>query len=111
MDKIHQYEMELKRYMIEQIADIPNLVIYNKNSNSGILAFNIEGVFAQDTSVYLNHYHIYVRAGNHCAKMLKDEINIKNTVRVSLYFYNNKEDIDRLVNVLKQSKDIFKVVI
>ena len=111
MDKIHKYEMELKKYMIEQVADISNLVVYNKNSDSGILAFNIEGVFAQDTSIYLNHYNIYVRAGNHCAKMLKDEMNIKNTVRVSLYFYNSKEDIDMLVKVLKQSKDIFKVVI
>ena len=43
--------------------------------------------------------------------MLKDEINIKNTVRVSLYFYNNYEDIDRLIDALKNSHDIFKVVI
>ena len=111
MDKIHNYEMDLKKYLIEKIKDIDNLIIYNKNTDSGIISFNIDGVFAQDTAIYLNHYHIYVRAGNHCAKMLKDEINIKNTVRVSMYFYNNKEDIDKLVDVLKNSKDIFKVII
>lgn len=43
--------------------------------------------------------------------MLKDEINIKNTVRVSMYFYNTKEDVKRLVDALKESKDIFKIVI
>ena len=111
MDKIHEYEMNLKKYLIDKMKDIDNLIIYNKNTDSGIVAFNIDGVFAQDTSVYLNHYNIYVRAGNHCSKMLKDEIKIKNTVRVSLYLYNNKEDIDRLVDVLKNSKDIFKIVI
>ena len=111
MDKIHNYEMDLKKYLIEKIKDIDNLIIYNKNTDSGIISFNIDGVFAQDTAIYLNHYHIYVRAGNHCAKMLKDEIIIKNTVRVSMYFYNNKEDIDKLVDVLKNSKDIFKVII
>lgn len=111
MDHIHQHEMKLKKYMVEELSKISNIVLYNKNSNSGILAFNIEGVFAQDASIYLNHYHIYVRAGNHCAKMLKDEINIKNTVRVSMYLYNNTDDVDRLVKVLKQSKDIFKVVL
>jgi len=84
MDKIHEHEMALKKYFLDSIKDIPNLIIYNKNSDSGIVAFNIEGVFAQDTSVFLNHYKIAVRAGNHCAKMLKDEINIKNTVRVSM---------------------------
>ena len=111
MDKIHDYEIGLKKYLLEKIKDIDNLIVYNKNTDSGIIAFNINGVFAQDSAVYLNHYNICVRAGNHCAKMLKDELSIKNTVRISMYFYNNKEDIDKLVEVLKNSKDIFKVII
>ena len=41
MDKIHKHEVELKKYLLEQVKDIDNLIIYNKNSNSGILAFNI----------------------------------------------------------------------
>lgn len=111
MDNIHNHERKLKKYLIDQIKDIPNLILYNRGTDSGILAFNIDGVFAQDASVFLNHYNICVRAGNHCAKLLKDEINIKNTVRVSMYFYNNFDDIDRLVEALKNSKDIFKVVL
>ena len=43
--------------------------------------------------------------------MLKEEIGIKNTVRVSMYLYNSKEDIDKLVKVLNNSEDIFKIVI
>ena len=111
MDKIHNYEIDLKKYLVGELEKIPSLVLYNKNSNSGILAFNIKDVFSQDASVYLNHYNIYVRAGNHCTKMLKDEINIRNTVRVSMYLYNNKEDVDKLIMVLKDSKDIFKVIL
>lgn len=111
MDNIHKHEMNLKKYLVSELKKIKNIKIYNEKSESGILAFNIDGVFAQDSSVYLNHYNIYVRAGNHCTKMLKDEIGVKNTVRVSMYLYNTKEDIDRLVNVLKQSDDIFKIVI
>lgn len=111
MDKIHEYEVDLKKYLLDKIKDIDNLIVYNKNTDSGILAFNIDGVFAQDTSVYLNHYNIAVRAGNHCAKLLKDEINIKNTVRVSMYFYNNYQDVDKLVDALRNSKDIFKIVL
>ena len=111
MDKIHEHEMDLKKYLIDKLNDIDNIIVYNKSTESGIIAFNVDGVFAQDTSVYLNHYNICVRAGNHCAKMLKDELNIKNTVRVSMYFYNNYEDIDKLIEALKNSKDIFKVII
>ncbi len=111
MDNIHKHEVELKKYLVSELKKIKNIKLYNENSPSGILAFNIDGVFAQDSSVYLNHYNIYVRAGNHCTKMLKDEIGIKNTVRVSMYLYNTKKDVDRLVEVLKKSDDIFRVVI
>lgn len=111
IDNIHKHEIELKKYLVKKLKDVPNIRIYNEKSDSGILAFNIEAVFAQDSSIYLNNYNIYVRAGNHCTKMLKDEIGVKNTVRVSMYLYNTKEDVDKLVDVLKMSEDIFKIVI
>ena len=111
MDNIHKHEVELKEYLISRLEKIDNIIIYNKSSNSGILAFNIDGVFAQDSSVYLNHYNIFVRSGNHCAKLLKDDLKIKNTVRCSLYFYNNREDVDKLVDALLKSKDIFNIVL
>lgn len=111
VDKIHNHEYNLKKYLISELKKIPNIILYNENSESGIVSFNIEGVFPQDTSIYLNTYNIAIRAGNHCAKELKEELNIKNTCRVSLHLYNTKEELDVLINALKQSKDIFKVVI
>lgn len=111
VEKIHNHEYSLKKYLIDNLEKIPNIVLYNKNSKSGIVTFNIKGVFSQDTSVYLNHYNIAIRAGNHCAKILKDDLNIKNTCRISIYLYNTKEEIDKVIEVLKNSKDIFKVVI
>ena len=111
MDKIHEHEVELKKFLVSELEKIPNIILYNKKSNSGILSFNIDGVFAQDSSVYLNNYNICVRAGNHCAKILKDEMKIKNTVRVSMYLYNTKEDVLKLVEVLKKSEEIFRIVI
>ncbi len=111
MDKIHDYEIELKHYLLKRLEEVPNIEIYNKNIEGATVAFNLEGVFAQDTAVYLNHYHICVRAGNHCAKILKDELHVKNTCRISFYLYNTKEEIDKLIDVLKRSKDIFKIVL
>lgn len=111
VENIHLHELTLKKYLVNELEKIDNIILYNKCSESGIVVFNIDGVFSQDTSVYLNHYHIYIRAGNHCTKMLKDDFNIKNTCRVSLHLYNTKKDVDKLIEVLKKSKDIFKVVI
>ncbi len=111
VSKIHEHEYELKKYLISKLEKIPNIILYNKNSKSGIISFNIKDVFPQDTSIYLNTYNIAIRAGNHCAKILKDELNIKNTCRISLHLYNTKEEIDVLIDALEKSEDIFKVVI
>lgn len=111
MDKIASYEADLKKYLLEQLRPLEDIILYNETSRSGILAFNIESVFSQDTAIYLDHYHICVRAGNHCAKVLKDEINIKNTCRISFYFYNTKEEIDQLVTVLKNSDELYRIVL
>lgn len=107
MDNIEKYEKDLKRYAINKLKNVKDIIIYNENSESGIITFNIKDIFAQDLAIYLNKYNICVRAGNHCAKILKDEIGIKNTCRISLYFYNTKEEIDYLVNILnnKNIKD------
>lgn len=103
MDKIHEYELKLKEYLVKKLKEIDNVEVYSENSESGIVAFNIKDIFSQDTAIYLNDYNICVRAGNHCAKILKDELEIKNTCRISLYFYNTKEEIDKLISVLKMS--------
>ena len=111
MDKITNYEHELKDYLVKRLREIDNIEVYNENTKSGIVLFNIKDVFSEDTSQYLNHYHVCVRAGNHCAKMVKDELIIKNTCRISLYFYNTKEEIDKFIKIMKGNKDIFKVII
>lgn len=101
LTNIHKFELELKKYLIKRLKEIKEVTIYNEHSQSGIVTINYEGIFPQDLAIYLDKYNICVRAGNHCAKILKDEIHIKNTCRISLYFYNNKEEIDRLIEVLK----------
>jgi len=101
MDTIQKKEQELRNYAVRKLKEIPEIILYNESSESGIITFNYENVFAQDLAIYLNKYHICVRAGNHCAKILKDELGIKNTCRVAFYFYNTFEEIDTFIEVLK----------
>lgn len=107
-ENIKMKEQELRKYLIDNLKKIDNVIIYNENSDSAIVLFNLKDVFAQDTAVYLNNYNICVRAGNHCAKMAKDEIGIKNTCRISLYFYNTKEDVDTLIDLLRDKEKIVR---
>lgn len=100
INNIENYVSNLRSYAIDKLSKLKNIDIYNKDIKSSTIIFNVRGVHSQDTSTYLNKHGICVRAGNHCAKILKDEIGVTNTCRISLYFYNTKEDIDKLVEVL-----------
>jgi len=111
LDKINNYEKVLRKYLIDRLSELDFIEVYNKDIDGNIVAFNIKGVFAQDTAIYLDKYNICVRAGNHCAKMIDNVFNISNTVRISLSFYNTKEEIDLLINVLKNSSNIWKEIL
>ncbi len=111
MDKINEYEHNLRKYLISELSKLDFIELYNKDNDSTIVAFNIKGVFSQDTAVYLDKYNICVRAGNHCAKILNNVFHINNTCRISLSFYNTKEEVDLLINVLKNSKNIWQEIL
>ena len=111
IDMISEYEHELREYLISRLKELDFIDIYNEGNYSTTVAFNIKGVFSQDTAIYLDKYNICVRAGNHCAKILKDVFNIANTCRISLSFYNTKEEVDLLINVLRNSKNIWEEIL
>lgn len=111
IDKINKYEHELRDYLISKLEELDFITVYNKDNYSTTVVFNIKGVFSQDTAIYLDKYNICVRAGSHCAKILKDVFNVANTVRISLSFYNTKNEIDLLINVLKNSKNIWEEIL
>ncbi len=105
MDEINKHEKELKKYAIEKIKETNNAIIYNENSESGIVTFNIKDVFAQDAATFLNSKGIACRSGQHCAKALNEFLGTPATVRASFYIYTTKEDIDALADAIKHGKD------
>ena len=108
MDKIETYEKNLRKYALDKMLEIPHIDIIDIESDSGIIAFNVDDIFSQDVAYYLNKHKICVRAGNHCAKILKSEVGVTNSIRVSLYFYNTKEDVDTLIDLLRDKEKIVR---
>lgn len=106
MDNVKEHEQTLRKKLVNKLKEIPHISIINEESDSGIIAFNVDGVFAQDVAVYLNKHNICVRAGNHCAKILKNEVGVKNTVRISIYIYNTEEEINKIADLLKDKNKI-----
>ncbi len=108
IDNIKKREIELKKYMVDKLSNLKNVIIYNKDVENGIVTFNVKDVFAQDVAAYLDKNNICVRVGNHCAKILSEVLGVKNTCRISLYFYNTKEEIDKLVELLDNDNILYE---
>lgn len=101
-DTIEEHEKKLKEYAIKKLKETGNAEIYNEDADSGIVTFNIKGVFAQDAATYLNSQGIAVRSGQHCAKLLNQTyLKTPATLRASFYIYNTKEDVDSLAKAVK----------
>lgn len=106
MDNVEAHENELRNYFFEQIKDLDNVIIYNKEASTGVITFNVKDVFAQDEATYLNSKGIACRSGQHCAKILIDFLHEVATVRMSTYLYTTKEEIDTIVDALRNGGDI-----
>ena len=111
IDNSHERELHLREYLIEKLVKLPFVDLLNLEADSGIVTFNIDGIFSQDVAYYLNKYNICVRAGNHCAKLVKNATGVTNSLRISLYFYNTESEIDELVELLSDKEKIMKEMI
>lgn len=110
-DKIQEIEAEVVNYAKQELSKLDFLKLYltpNKENHSSVISFNIKGVHPHDVASILDNYGVCVRSGNHCAQPLLRYIGIDSTCRASFYFYNTKEDVDKLVEALKKAYCMFE---
>lgn len=108
-EAIAQYEHELLQYATEQLLTIDGLKIYGTATNkTSVISFNIEGNHPYDIGTIVDKLGIAVRTGHHCAQPIMDFYKIPGTVRASFSFYNTKEEVDRLVEGVKQAKNMLQ---
>lgn len=103
MDAIEAREQALVAYLYDRLASLPYVTIYgptNPAERHGVVAFNLDGIHPHDVSSLLDTKHVCIRAGHHCAQPLLLRLGVDNTNRASVAFYNDKSDIDALVDGL-----------
>ena len=111
INNIIKHENNLKEYLISKLKELDNVIIYNEKVRGNIVSFNIKDIFSQDVSVYLDKYNICIRSGNHCSKILNNTLGVDNTCRISFGIYNTKEEIDKLLDTLKNISNIWKEIL
>ncbi|MCF7927296.1 MAG: SufS family cysteine desulfurase [Candidatus Izimaplasma sp.] len=107
---ITDHEKKLSAYTIDKMKEIEDIEIYNPNTDTGIITFNIKGVHPHDAITYFDGDNISMRAGHHCAQLLIKWLKVPATLRISFYLYNTVEDADKFIKSLKNARDFFKEV-
>lgn len=110
-NKIQEIEKEVVSYARKELSGLDFLDLYltpNEENHSSVISFNIKGVHPHDVASILDSEGVCVRSGNHCAQPLMRFLGIDSTCRASFYFYNTKEDVDRLVRALNKAYGIFE---
>lgn len=110
MTEVEAYEQSLVSYALPKIKKIPGVTVYgpqDSEHHSGVIAFNLDSVHAHDLATALDQEGIEVRAGHHCTQPLMRYLGIAATVRVSLYIYNTREEIDHFMDIIGKIKEYF----
>lgn len=110
-EEIDKIEKEVVSYAIDELSKLDFLTLYmtpNRENHSSVISFNINGVHPHDVASILDSENVCVRSGNHCAQPLMRFLGIDSTCRASFYFYNTKEDVDRLVKALNKAYNMFR---
>ncbi len=110
-EKIQEIEKKVLEYARLELSKLDFLELYmtkNKENHSSVISFNIKGIHPHDVASILDKENVCVRSGNHCAQPLMRYLGIDSTCRASIYIYNTKEDIDKLVLALKKAYKMFE---
>ncbi len=99
---IGTHEAALLDYATARVAGIDGLrIIGTAREKGAILSFVVDGFTAQEVGTILDRHGVAVRSGHHCALPAMRRFGIEGTARASFALYNNREDVDQLIEALR----------
>lgn len=110
MDIVRQHEKHIASYALDRLGEIKSIRIFGPrdvNHRGGAVAFADKDIHPHDLATFLNNQGVAVRAGHHCAQPLMKRLGVAATARASFYIYNTEEDVDALIESLKEARRYF----
>jgi cysteine desulfurase/selenocysteine lyase len=109
MDKIADYEQSLLLYATERLEEIAGLrIVGTAKDKAAVISFVLDDVHPHDIGTILDNEGVAIRTGHHCAQPLMQRLGLAATARASLCFYNDRDDVDRLVTALHKVEELFR---
>ena len=106
LEDIHEHDLRISEKIREGLEDIDSIKVLSPE-DSILASFYSETVHSHDLAEVLNQKDVAVRAGNHCAQPQHQDLDLAGTVRASPYLYNTEEDVEKLLEAVREAQNIF----
>ncbi len=110
-DNIWKHDQELANYAYGKLAGLKNIRLFGPKLNSeqraGLVSFLLKDVHAHDVVTLADQAGVALRGGHHCTQPLMRKLGVESTARASFYFYNTPGEVDRLVEVIRETQKFF----
>jgi len=108
LEKIEEHEMDLLNYATKKISKIEGVrIIGTSDDKASVISFVMDGIHPHDIGTIMDNLGIAIRAGHHCTQPVMDFYDIPATARASFAIYNTKEDVDKLIEGIEKTKEVF----
>ena len=110
MESVRAHERDLIEYALERLPEVDGITLFGPpvlDRRGGVASFAIEGIHPHDIAEICDREAVCVRAGHHCAQPLMRALGVGATARASFHVYNAREEVDRLVEALKEAREVF----
>src|ERR1700736_3179228 len=106
---IFQHDAHLAGYAMERLVELPGMRILGPRAPRGALVgFVMDAAHPHDLTTFADRYGLALRGGHHCNQPLMRRFGLPGTTRASFYFYNTIEEIDRMIEILRDAVSFFK---
>ena len=91
------------------MAEVAGLrVVGPTKERAGVISFVMDAAHPHDLTTFADQYGLALRGGHHCNQPLMRRFGVTGTTRASVYFYNNREEIDSMIDILQKAVRFFK---
>jgi len=105
---IFEHDTHLARYAAQHLAELPGMHIFGPTKQRGALVgFVMDAAHPHDLTTFADQYGLALRGGHHCNQPLMRRFGVPGTTRASFYFYNTTEEIDRMIEILRDAVRFF----
>ncbi|HEY0256734.1 MAG TPA: cysteine desulfurase, partial [Candidatus Methylacidiphilales bacterium] len=107
-EEIWRHDQALAAYAYERLAELKRIRRLGPAvGRAGVVSFVMPGIHAHDVVTFADQKGVALRGGHHCTQPLLRKLGVEATARASFYFYNTREEVDRLIEALRETQQFF----